>query len=654
MTTVPTPEMLWQPSVEFVANSNLTGYKNFLNKNFGLTFNGYDDLWHWSIVNIEDFWQSILVFFKVEYDGTYESVLRGSVPGMRWFEGIRLNYTEHIFRNKTNDRPAIIAKTESTEIQEISWQELERKVSSFQQYLINIGIKEGDRVAAYLPNIPEALIAFYAVNSLGAIWTSTSPDFGTQSVIDRVAQIKPTVLITVESYQYGGKSFTKNEVVQQILKAIPDIQNLVVVGEAKDLLQVDNATSITWDDTMKNEPAPLLFTRVEFNQPIWVLYSSGTTGKPKAITHSHGGVLLEHLKYLSLHNNVKSADRCFWYTTIGWMMWNYIQASLLCGGTVVLYDGSPGYPDMDVLWQLAEKVKINHFGISAGYIIANMKAGTNPGNDFDLSPLVSIGSTGSPLPPEGFKWIYKKVKKDIWVASISGGSDVCSAFVGGNPWWPVYEGEIQCRALGCALAAYNEEGEPVLEKMAEMVITQPMPSMPIYFWGDNGNKKYKESYYEHYKGVWRHGDWTEVTARGGVIIYGRSDATLNRGGVRIGTAEIYRAVDSIPAVADSLVVYVEKEGSGTMPLFVKIAPGYSLSQELISKIKTTIREAYSPRHVPDKVFEVHDIPYTISGKKMETPVKKILQGADIDTVANLDAMRNPEALNDFIDLISQV
>ena len=645
------PRLLWQPDEHTIKEANLSQYMYWLKGCKKLTFDDYAALWQWSIDNPEDFWTSQLEYFEVIYDGTWQQVMnQPDMPGVRWFEGISLNYAEHIFRQKTNRHPVIVAKSEGQPLQTISWQELEEKVAAFQQFLLNQGVKQGDRVAAYLPNIPEAIIAFLAVNALGAVWSSTSPDFGTSSVVDRLAQIGPSVLIAVDHYRYGGKQFDRSQTLSDIISAINSITTVVLV-EPSGRLKPGRPLQVTdWQQATTPAEAPLSFNRIPFNDPIWVLYSSGTTGLPKAITHSMGGILLEHLKYLTFHNDVHPCERCFWYTTTGWMMWNYIVGSLLAGSTVVLYDGSPAWPDMNTLWQFAEEASITHFGTSAGFVIANMKAQTQPGSDFDLQHLRSIGSTGSPLPPEGFDWIYREVKQDLWLASISGGTDVCSAFVGGNPLWPVYEGEIQCRALGCALYAYNEAGQPVIGEMGEMVITKPMPSMPVFLWGDDNYQRYKESYFSMYPGVWRHGDWTEITPRQGVIIYGRSDSTLNRGGVRIGTAEIYRAVDTLPEIADSLVVYLDRDDNELMPLFVKMNPGYELTDDLAQKIKTTIRQAFSPRHVPDVVLAVPDIPYTISGKKMETPIKRILLGQDPAKVINRDAMRNPQALEYFLEL----
>jgi acetoacetyl-CoA synthetase len=643
------PEVLFTPSQAFIENANLSKYMLWLKETQGLSFSDYDGLWRWSVDHVEDFWQTIWDFFGVQYSGSYDAVLSEDfMPFSRWFEGTEVNYAEHIFRNATDRYPALISKSEHRETRETSWKELEIQVAAFKCFLEMKGVEKGDRVVAYMPNIPEANIAFLAANAIGAIWSSTSPDFGVSSVLDRFKQIEPKVLIAADGYQYNGKAFDRLEQISELASSISSIQEVVLVPFINENLRIEADNWTIWEESLNQPQTTLTFNRVPFDHPIWVLYSSGTTGIPKAITQSHGGILLEHLKYLSLHANIKPGERCFWFTTTGWMMWNYIQASWLAGGTVVLYEGSPAFPDLNELWRFTEDIKINHFGTSAGYITANMKADLKPSKQFDLSSLISIGSTGSPLPPEGFTWIYDSISEAIWLTSISGGSDVCTAFVGGVPTLPVYKGEIQARALGCSLYALDEAGNQVMGELGEMVINKPMPSMPIFFWNDPNNERYLESYFSVYPNQWRHGDWIEITSRGGVIIYGRSDSTLNRGGVRIGTSEIYRAVDGMTEYTDSMVVYYEKDNEEHMPLFVVMAKDTKLNAELIAKTKRTIREQYTPRHVPDEIIAIVEIPYTISGKKMETPVKKILMGEDVSKIMNKDAMKNPQALDYFL------
>jgi len=642
---------LWSPSEQWIKETNLTRYTQWLADTHDKHFNAYDDLWQWSTDQIDEFWKTIVEYFEVAYDGQATTVRSGNeMPHYRWFDGMKLNYAEHIFRMTTDHHPAIIFKAENESLQEISWRDLRDQVATIQWFLKSKGVEAGDCVVAYLPCTPEATMAFLAVNSLGAIWSSCSPDFGTQSVIDRFAQIKPKVLIATDEYAYGGKTFSKKNTIQELIHQLPTLEHVVVVSPSSQ--EIESAKPVTlWHDIKLEDSYQLDFKRVPFSHPIWVLYSSGTTGLPKAITHSHGGVLLEQLKYCTFHNDFKPGERCFWYTTTGWMMWNYIHGSLLVGGTMVLYDGSPGYPDLLALWQFAADANVTHFGTSAGFILACLKAEIKPDTQA-LQSLRSISSTGSTLPPEGFDWIYQKIKKDVWLASMSGGTDVCSAFVGGNPNLPVYQGEIQCRALGCSLHAFDEDEKPVVEEVGEMVITKPLPSMPIYFWNDPDFTRYRESYFEMFPGIWRHGDWIKITGRQGIIIYGRSDATLNRGGVRIGTSEIYRAVDKVKEVKDSLIICVEKKGGEFwMPLFVMMQENVALTDDIKKKINTTIRADYSPRHVPDEIIAVPDIPYTISGKKTETPVKKVIMGKDPKDVVNAGALRNPQSMDFFIDLV---
>lgn len=649
---------LWEGSDEFKSKSHLHAYSNWLEENHDLKFKNYHDLWKWSTDNIEDFWESIWQYFKIKSHSPYSKVLSSyDMPNCNWFEGTTLNYAEHIFRASKQNETAIYFSNESGAHQEISWQELEHKVAAMASYLKSLGVSKGDRVVAFLPNVPEATIGFLAANSIGAIWSSTSPDFGTESVVNRFAQIKPKVLIAVDGYSYNGKPYDKTDIVKGIVSELPTLKKVILLPYLnKNALDNFSETYIDINTVFETKGDKLQFQPVDFNHPIWVLYSSGTTGLPKAIVHSHGGILLEHLKYMAFHNDVHNGERYFWFTTTGWMMWNFLQSALLMGASIVLYDGSPTYPEFDNLWRFSDKLNINHFGTSAPYLVANMKKEIQPKVDHNLSSIRSISSTGAPLPFEAFDYVYDAVKTDVWLCSMAGGTDVCTAFVGGTPTNAVHSGEIQCRALGVSLHALNHKSEPVTDELGEMVIDKPMPSMPIYFWNDENNARYKASYFEDYPGKWRHGDFIKINSKtDGLVIYGRSDATLNRHGIRIGTSEIYSAVNKINAIEDSLIVNIELEkGKHYMPLFVKLKPDFELTEELKSEINKQLKTDYSPRHVPDEIIEVNDIPFTISGKKMEAPIKKILMKMPIETSINLDAMRNPESVDFFIEFAKQM
>jgi acetoacetyl-CoA synthetase len=574
------------------------------------------------------------------------------MPGAKWFEGAEINYTEHIFKNRKVNRAAIIHASEIRDTSEITWDELYKETAAMQKTLKDLGVKKGDRVVAYVSNIYETIVAFLASASLGAIWSSASPDFGTQSVIDRFKQIEPKVMVTVDGYRYGGKDFDRMETVKEIQAELPTLEATIAVPYLnKDADFTGLKHPIVWKDAVKNkESETLTYEHVPFNDPLWVLFSSGTTGKPKPIVQSQGGILLEHLKALTFHLDLGENDRFFWFTTTGWMMWNFLVGGLLTGSTVILYDGNPAYPDTKMLWKLAQDTKMTVFGTSASYITASMKdENLQPGEEFDLSALKSISSTGSPLPPEGFKWCYDNVKKDLWIASASGGTDVCTAFILGAPILPVYAGELQCRGLGAKIESFNDDGEPQIEEVGELVLTKPFPSMPIYFWGDSDGSRLHESYFDVFPGIWCHGDYLKITDRHTCVIYGRSDATINRGGIRIGTSEIYRAVDQVKEVADSLIVDIPKGNDSETPLFVQMKEGYELTNEIKQVIKKQIRSQCSPRHVPTGVYEVDDLPRTLNGKKLEIPVKKILMNKPLEQVVNKGSLSNPKALDYFIE-----
>jgi len=648
-------KILWQPTTDFIQQSNLKKFENWLFINKQLSFKDYDELWQWSTDNLEDFWESLAHYFEVIFHSPYQQVLdTHKMLDANWFAGATLNYAEHIFRKKSVQRPALYFQNEFIQ-EKISWQQLEQEIKAVQQMLIQQGIKKGDCVAAYIPNFPEAISCFLAVNSLGAVWTCCSPDFGEPTVIERFSQIQPKLLIAVDGYTYNGKGFNRMAAVENIRQAIPSIQQTIFIPYLDKEATLNS--SVVWS-TILNQPInnqPLSFTPVPFDHPIWVLYSSGTTGKPKAITHSHGGCLLEHLKYGSFHNDVKEGEHFFWFSTTGWMMWNFLQSTMLAGAVPVLFDGSPAHPSMSRLWELAAELPIHHFGVSAPFLTACMKENLPLNKQFDFSNLRSIGSTGAPLPPEVFEWIYENVSKEVWLCSMSGGTDVCTAFVGGIPYLPVYKGYIQGRALGVALYAYTEEGKRINGSLGEMVIEKPMPSMPIYFWNDPNKKRYLCSYFEDFSGKWRHGDWINIQENGSLIIQGRSDATLNRNGIRIGTAEIYGVLDKIPELKDSLILNLEQpDGDDIMPLFVVLKDGIDWSEPLKGQIKKNLRTQCSPRHVPNRFYVVADIPYTLSGKKMEIPVKKLLMGQTQLENINYDAIKNPAAMEAFITLMNEI
>jgi acetoacetyl-CoA synthetase len=655
-------EVLWEPPPEVVEQARITQYLRWLAGHRGVAAADYQDLWEWSVREPGEFWDSLWEYFGVLGQRGDGPSLSGQLPEASWFPGATLNYARNALRTARTDpgRVAIIACAEDAPPRTYTYGELADEVGRVRGALRALGVGQGDRVAAFLPNIPEAIIGLLATASLGAIWSSCSPDFGAHSVIDRFAQIRPTVLLAVGGYRYGGKEFSRDEAVSEIVAGLPGLAALIMVDSpgaadpgpgpaTRTAAGQAGVRTHRWADLPAaagdGEPE---FAEVPFDHPLWVLYSSGTTGLPKAIMHGHGGIVLEHLKALGLHQDLGPGDVFFWYTTTGWMMWNYLAGGLLAGATVVLYDGSATYPGTDALWRLAAQTGVTYFGTGAPYLLACAKAGLAPGRELDLSALRGIGSTGSPLPPEGFGWVYQDVSEDAQLGSFSGGTDVCTGFVGPSPLLPVRAGLIAGRCLGAKVEAFDAGGRPVTGEVGELVITAPMPSMPVGFWNDPGGEKYQASYFAAYPGVWRHGDWITLLPDGGCVIYGRSDATLNRGGVRMGTSEFYRVVERLPEVTDSLVVDTGQLGRpGRLVLYVVLAEGQPLDDALAGRLRAALRSELSPRHVPDEIHQVPGIPRTLSGKKLEVPVRKILLGTPVAEAADPDALANPEVLGLF-------
>lgn len=637
MTSATQPEPLWAPGPDRIAAARITAFQAWAAEHHGAPADGgYPALHSWSVDELDTFWQAVAEWFEVRFSTPYESVLADrSMPGARWFTGATLNYAEHALRAAEDparaDDPALLCVDETHEPTPVTWAELRRQVGSLAAELRALGVRPGDRVSGYLPNIPEAVVAFLATAAVGAVWTSCAPDFGARSVLDRFQQVEPVVLFTVDGYRYGGKQHDRRETVAELRAELPSLRAVVHIP----LLGTEApAGALTWSDLTSADTEPV-FEAVPFDHPLWVLYSSGTTGLPKAIVQSQGGILLEHLKQLGLHCDLGPEDRFFWYTSTGWMMWNFLVSGLLTGTTVVLYDGSPGHPDTGAQWRIAERTKATLYGTSAAYVMACRKAEVHPSRDFDLSAVKCVATTGSPLPPDGFRWLHDEVAEDLWIASVSGGTDVCSCFAGAVPTLPVHIGELQAACLGTDLQAWDPSGKPVIGEVGELVVTNPMPSMPIHFWNDPDGSRYRDSYFEMFPGNWRHGDWITITDHGSVIIHGRSDSTLNRQGVRMGSADIYEAVERLPEIKESLVIGLEEPNGGYwMPLFVHLAPGAALDEALRARIKATIREELSPRHVPDEIIEVPAIPHTLTGKRIEVPVKRLLQGTPLAKAVN--------------------
>jgi acetoacetyl-CoA synthetase len=652
--------VLWEPSAAVHAGATISRYLDWLRRARGLSFGTYEALWEWSVRDLEAFWTSLWEFFEIKTDRPWTAVLpQRRVERAQWFPGALVNFAEHALRRR-DDSPGIIAYSETRPAHTLSHREVVRDVARVAAGLRRLGVRRGDRVAAYLSNIPEAATAFLASAGIGAVWSSCPPEFGTRSVIDRFRQIEPRVLLAVDGYRYNGRGYDRMAAVREIAAALPTVEAVVVLpylDDRPDLAGIRGGRR--WHDTLAGtadqagtdgfvpEPVP-------FDHPLWILYSSGTTGLPKGIVHGHGGVLLELLKANRLHLDIGPDDRFFWFSTTGWMMWNWVVSTLVTGAAVILYDGSPAYPDLTTLWRLAAETGMTYFGTSAPFVLSCMKAGLEPGKTFDLSRLRGLGSTGAPLTPEGFAWVYERVNSSLLLGSVSGGTDVATAFVLSCPLLPVRAGEIQCRGLGCRVESWDEEGRPVVDQVGELVITEPMPSMPVAFWNDPRGVRYHESYFERFPGVWRHGDWIKITPRGSCVIYGRSDSTLNRAGVRMGTSEFYRVVEELPEVADSLVIDTGELGrEGRLLLFIVLRQGAALDERLQAAIRDRLRAQLSPRHVPDEIHQITEVPRTLNGKKLEVPVKRILSGASPDRAASRDALANPAALDAFVRLATQ-
>jgi acetoacetyl-CoA synthetase len=644
--------VLWEPPGDVRERTRIGRYLAWLDSRRGLRFPGYDNLWRWSVDDLDGFWSSIWQHFQLDSATPVDRALASrDMPGARWFPGATVNYAAHALRSEPAGA-ALVARSQSRPPIELTMVELRDQVARCRAGLQRLGVGRGDRVAAYLPNIPETVVGLLASASLGAIWSSCAPEFGTRSVVDRMRQIEPVVLLAVDGYRYGPKQVDRAAEVAAIRAELPSLRALVTVPYLDQGAR--HHDSVTWQELLGGA-AELAFESLPFEHPLYVLFSSGTTGLPKPIVHGHGGILVEHHKVLALHNDLGPGDRFFWFTTTGWMMWNYLVSGLLVGATPVLFDGDPGHPDLGALWRMAGDDGVTFFGTSPPFLLACRKAGIVPAELADLSGVRSLGSTGAPLPAEGFEWVYEAVGRELLLSSVSGGTDMCTAFVGGCPLVPVRSGEISCRYLGAKVEAYDHGGRPVIGGQGELVITAPMPSMPVAFWGDADGTRYRAAYFEDHPGVWTHGDWITVHDDGACLITGRSDATLNRGGVRMGTAELYSVVEALPEVADSLVVHLEEPGGGPgrLVLFVTAAPGAAVDEGLRSRIATALRTQLSPRHVPDEIHSVAGVPRTLSGKKLEVPVKRILLGADPDTAASRGSLANPEVLDAYAPFVER-
>lgn len=646
---------LWEPAPDAWRTSRMGRFLTRVAAERGLQLPDEEAAWRWSVDDLAGFWQAVVDEFDVRFHHAPSTVLADdAMPGAVWFPGATLNYAEHALLRR-DDGPAVIARSQTRDELVLSWAELADQVARARAGLARLGVGRGDRVVGYLPNVPETLVAFLACASLGAIWSSCAPEFGVRSVVDRVQQIEPSVLLVVDGYRYGDRAVDRSAEIAAIQAALPTLRATVALPYLHDHVDPERLPDVTTWDELVAETGPLTFEPVPFDHPLYVLYSSGTTGLPKAIVHGHGGILLEHLKVLGLHHDLDEHDRFCWFTTTGWMMWNYLVSGLTVGATVVLFDGDPSHPDLLTLWRLAAETGITVLGVGAPFLLTCRKAGLAPKDELDLSRLRSVGSTGAPLPPEGFGWVHDHVGEDVRLVSASGGTDVCTAFVAGSPLRPVRAGHIAGRCLGAKVEAFDPEGRSVVGERGELVITAPMPSMPVGFWNDPDGQRYRAAYFEDFPGVWRHGDWIEIAPDGSCLITGRSDATLNRGGVRMGTSEFYSVVESVPGIADSLVVHHEDPdgGPGELVLFLVLDADHDLDDTFRHRLAATIREELSPRHVPDAVHAIPAVPRTISGKKLEVPVKRLLDGVPLERVVNPGAMANPDSLQPFLTLAAE-
>ncbi|MFJ3163723.1 acetoacetate--CoA ligase [Streptomyces kanasensis] len=648
------PEPLWQPDQDRIASAAVTRFQAWAAERHGAPANGgYPALHRWSIDHLDTFWQAVTEWFDVRFTTPYTRVLGDrAMPGAQWFPGATLNYAEHALRaaDRRPDAPALLHVDETHEPTPVTWAELRRQVAALAAELRALGVRPGDRVSGYLPNVPQAVTALLATAAVGAVWTSCAPDFGARSVLDRFQQVEPVVLFTVDGYRYGGKEHDRRDTVAELRRELPTLRAVVHIP----LLGTPAPDgALEWSALTSGDATPL-YEQVPFEHPLWILYSSGTTGLPKAIVQSQGGILLEHFKQLGFHCDLGPDDVFFWYTSTGWMMWNFLVSGLLTGTTVVLYDGSPGHPSTDAQWRVAERTRATLYGTSAAYVMACRKAGVHPARDHDLSRIRCVATTGSPLPPDGFRWLHDEFAiagADLYVASVSGGTDVCSCFAGAVPTLPVHIGELQAPCLGTDLQAWDPHGKPLTCEVGELVVTNPMPSMPIHFWNDPDGSRYHDSYFDTYPGVWRHGDWITLTDHGSVVIHGRSDSTLNRQGVRMGSADIYEAVERLPEIKESLVIGLEEpDGGYWMPLFVHLAEGAVLDDALVDRVKRTIRAELSPRHVPDEIIQVPGVPHTLTGKRIEVPVKRLLQGTPLDKACNPGSIDDVSLLHFYEEL----